>query len=69
MSGQEGLHDRALDSTATAVDQADFREAASVGGFQIVVDHARHVARRERVEVERLLDRDGDGLLRDETLR
>jgi hypothetical protein len=51
------------------VDQADFREAASVGGFQIVVDHARHVARRERVEVERLLDRDGDGLLRDETLR
>jgi len=34
-----------------------------VGGFQIVRDDRGNVARREGVKIQRILDRDADGLV------
>jgi len=45
------------------VDQPDLVEAARVGGLQVFLDHRGDVARREGVQVERVLDGEGDGLL------
>jgi hypothetical protein len=63
MPGEERLDDRALDADPAPVDQAHLGEAVRAGGVQVLVDDGRDVAGRERVEVERILDRDADGLV------
>ena len=50
------MDDRALDADAAAVDQADLAETACVSRSQILLDHRRDVAWRERVQVKRVLD-------------
>jgi hypothetical protein len=44
------------------VDQPDLGEAARVGGDQVLVDDGAHVLRTEGMQVERVLDRQLDGL-------
>jgi hypothetical protein len=61
--GEQRLHDRALDADPTTVDQPHFDESPGVGGFQIVRDDSGNVARREGVKIQRILDRDADGLV------
>jgi len=45
------------------VDQPHLDESAGVGGFQIVRDDRGNVARREGVQIQRILDRDADRLV------
>jgi len=61
--GEQRLHDRALDADPTTVDQPHLDESPGVGGFQIVRDDRGNVARREGVQIQRILDRDADGLV------
>jgi len=63
MPGEQRLHDRALDADPTTVDQPHLDESPSAGGFQIVRDDRGNVARREGVKIQRILDRDADGLV------
>jgi hypothetical protein len=63
MRGQQGLDAGALDPDAAAVDQSDLGEAPGVSGDQVLVDDGAHVLGAEGVEVERVLDRQLDGLL------
>src|SRR5256712_843231 len=55
--------DPALDADAAAVDQPHLREAARVGGLEVLGDDGRNIARGKRVQVERVLDRDPDRLV------
>ena len=64
MAGEQRLDDRALDARTAAVDQPHLGEAAGMSGLEVLRDDGRNVAGRERVKVERVLDRDADGLLR-----
>ena len=52
------LHDAALDSPASAVNQADLAEARSVRGAHVFVDHRPDVRGQEGVEIEATFDRD-----------
>jgi len=61
--GEQRLHDRALDADPTTVDQPHLDESAGVGGFQIARDDRGNVARREGVQIQRILDRDADRLV------
>jgi len=61
--GEQRLHDRALDADPTTVDQPHLDESAGVGGFQIVRDDRGNVARREGMQIQRILDRDADRLV------
>src|SRR5881227_1970085 len=63
MVGEQRPHDPALDADAATVDQPHLREAARVRGLEVLGDDGRDVARRERVQVQRVLDREGDGLV------
>src|SRR5437899_12698096 len=63
MVGEQRPHDPALDADAAAVDQPHLREAARVGGLEVLGDDGRNVARGKRVQVERVLDRDPDRLV------
>jgi hypothetical protein len=63
MPREDGLHDLPLHPDPAAVDQPYLDEAPGLGGFQIVGDDRGDVPRRERVQVQRILDRDADGLL------
>ena len=63
MSGEDALDDLALHADPPAVDQANLDEAAGLSGVQIFRDDRRHVARRERVQVECVFDRDADRLI------
>ena len=63
MPGQQRLHDAALHADTAAVDQPDLGESPGVGRFQVVRDDRGDVARREGVKIERILDRDADGLV------
>ena len=58
MPGQERVHDRALDADAASVDQPDLAEPALPRSRQILLDDRHDVARRERVQIQRVLDRD-----------
>jgi len=62
MSGEQSLHDLPLDADPPAVDQPHFDEPFGVSRFEVVGDDRGHVARREGVEVDSILDRDADGL-------
>jgi hypothetical protein len=63
MPDQQRLHDAALHADTAAVDQPDLGESPGVGRFQVVRDDRGDVARREGVKIERILDRDADGLV------
>lgn len=63
MPREDGLHDLPLDPDPAAVDQPHLDESPGLRGFQIVGDDRGDVSRRERVQVQRILDRDADGLL------
>src|SRR5262245_52323210 len=63
MPGQQRLHDPTLHADTAAVDQSDLGESAGVGRFEVVRDDRRDIARREGVQIERILDRDADGLV------
>src|SRR5205814_7664894 len=60
---EQRLDDPALDADPSPVDQPHLGETARVGGLEVLGDDGRNVARGERVQVERVLDRDPDGLL------
>ena len=63
MTGQKGPDDRALDPDPPAMDQAHFGETVGVGGLEVLRDDGGNVPRRERVEVQGVLDGDADGLV------
>ena len=63
MAREQRLHDSALDADPATVDQPHLDESPLMGGFEIVRDDRRDVARREGVKIERILDRDADGLV------
>ena len=52
------LNDAALNAFAASVDQPHFSEPGFVRGIDVLFDDRCDVARRERVEVERVFDRD-----------
>ena len=58
------LHDAALNALAAAVNQPDLAQAGLVRGVDVFLDHRRDVARRERVEVEMIFDRECGGVTR-----
>ncbi len=63
MPGEQRLHELALDADPSPVDQSHFSESFGVSRLQVFTDHRRHIARREGVQVQRILDRDTDGLV------
>jgi len=63
MPGEHPLHDPSLDADPSTVDQPDLDESSGVSGVKILGDHRRHVARREGMKVQRILDRDADRLV------
>jgi hypothetical protein len=63
MAGQHALHDPALHADPSTVDQSDLEESPGLGGVEILGDDRRHVARREGVQIQRILDRDADRLV------
>lgn len=56
------LHEPALDALASAVYQAHFSEPRFVRRGDVLLDNRLDVARRERVKVERVLNRDAHSL-------
>ncbi len=58
MPRQERVDDRALDADPTSVDQPDLTESSLVYRRQELLHDRRDVARRERVQVQCILDRD-----------
>ena len=63
MAREERLDDGALHADAAAVDQPHFGKPSGMRGVQVFGDDRGDVARRERVEIERILDRDADRLV------
>lgn len=57
MSIERLLHDPALHAFAASVNEPHFAKPRFVRGGDVVGDDRRNVARREGVEVERILDR------------
>ena len=51
------LHDAALNAFAPAVNQPHLAQPGLVGGVHVFLDDGLDVARRERVKIERVLDR------------
>jgi hypothetical protein len=60
---EEALDGRALYANASSVDYPDLSEARIPGGAQVLIDDGEHVAGRECVQVDRILDRDDDGVV------
>ena len=63
MPRDHGLDDLPLHSDAPTVDQSDFVEPSRERRFEVLVDDGGNVARGERVEIQRIVDRDADGLV------
>ena len=63
MPVENTLHDLPLDADPAAVDQSNLEEPSGVRGIEILGDDRRHVAWREGVKIQRVLDRDSDGLV------
>jgi hypothetical protein len=61
MALEDSLDDAALHATASAVDEADLRQAAFVSGPQVFFDDRRDVARFEGMKVEFWVDGDDVG--------
>jgi hypothetical protein len=51
------LDDPALNTFAASVNQPHFAKAGFMRGADVLDDDRRHVARRERVEIDRVFDR------------
>ena len=52
------LHDPALDSPPSPVDQTHLTQAGRMRGAEVLMNDGRDVARREGMQIERVLDRD-----------
>jgi len=52
------LHDGALHTKATTVDETDLAQAGGMCFVDVLFHHRRDVARRERMEIESALDGD-----------
>src|SRR5207302_304082 len=63
MPGEHSLHDLPLDADPSTVDQAHLDEPFGLRGVKVLGDDRRHVAWREGVKVQRILDRDADRLV------
>jgi hypothetical protein len=50
------LHDAALNAFAAAMNQADLTQAGFVRGVDVLLDDRRDLPRRERVQVEVIVD-------------
>ena len=57
------LDDPALDALAAAVNQSNLAQTRLVRGAYVFLDHGRDIARRERVQVERSIDRNLMGVV------
>jgi len=57
------LHDAALHSEATTVDETDLAQTGGMRFVDVLFHHRRDVAWRERVEVESALDGDVERVL------
>ena len=64
MAGQHALDDLPLDADAAAVDQSNLDESPGLRGVEVLGDDRGHVARREGMKIERILDWDADRLVR-----
>ena len=60
MTAQQTLHGCTLNSFTASVNQAHNREARVACRRQIVIYDRHDVARRERMQIDRVFDRDGD---------
>jgi len=56
MFGQDRLHDAALDADAAAMDDSNLEDARPNALLNVFLNDARNVARRERVEIDGILD-------------
>ena len=63
VAGEDSLDELSLHADPAAVDQAHLDESLGLGRIEILRDDRRHVARREGVQVQRILDRDADRLV------
>jgi len=63
MSSEHSLHDLPLHPDAAAMDQSHLGEPSGLRGVEILRDDRGHVARREGVKIQRILDRDADRLV------
>ena len=63
MSRDHGLDDLPLHADTATVDQSDFAEPSGERRFEVLVDDGGNVARGERMEIERVLDRNANGLV------
>ena len=63
MVAQQALHCCALYAFAAAVDQPDDRESRFAVGVKIFVNDGDDVARSEGVQIDRVFDRDVDGVV------
>jgi len=59
---ERGLHDAALHAATAAMDDANFFQAGGSGGIDVFTNDRGHIARREGVQIELVLDRNTDGL-------
>ena len=57
------MHRGALDADPPPMNQPHFAKTPLVGRPQVLIHDRPHVARRERVQIERILDRDVDRLV------
>jgi len=67
MARQHGVDDRALDADAAAVNQTDLAQAARVSRDDVLLDDGGDVPRHERMQIKRVLDRDRNRLVLDDT--
>jgi len=64
MPVERRLHDAALDSAATAMNQPHFGQAGRCRGVHVFGHERRNVGGGERVEVELAFDRNANGAIR-----
>jgi hypothetical protein len=63
MPREHALHDLPLDADPAAVDQPNLDESPGLSGVKILGDDRGHVAGREGMKIQRILDRDADRLV------
>jgi len=63
MAGEDAADDLTLDADAAAVDQPHFSEPARHRFREVLLDDGGDVARSERVKIERVLDRNVNGVV------
>ncbi len=63
MARQHSADDRALHADPPPMDQPNFAEATRPRGREIFLHHRADICGRESVQIERVLDRDREGLV------